>query len=519
MKKNLCLDVLEKVPKNGFGIIMRHSDFLKIRITLIWGSLNSINCLRVILHTVCLLIFFVTCYSCTEKNEASFSPRPNVLFIAVDDLRPLLSCYGSKQMITPNIDLLAQRALLFENAYCQFPLCGPSRASALTGLRPNTIEVYNNKVHFREKNPSIISLPQHFKNNGYNTVGIGKVFHDTAMDSLSWNESGLVPYTENWWADYVEKDNLKLVKEENRIVPFENSDVEDGAYFDGKVSSAAVEKIKEFGNKRTAFFLGVGFFRPHLPFNSPKKYHDLYASEDIVKYQNTSMPADYPKEVKNYNSDLLRRKYSGIPAAGPFPDSLVQNLNHAYYASVSYVDAQIGRVLEALEQNGLSENTIVVLWGDHGYSLNEHGSYGKNTLFESSLRAPLIVSVPWSDKAMRTGRLTELIDIYPSLCELTGLEIPGDLEGKSFVDIFDGKKANGENYAISQLANNRFSVRSSRYRYTEIWDGKKIVAKELYDYESDSLELKNLANNQKYSTIMDDLGKVLEKKVYLNLSK
>ena len=380
----------------------------------------------------------VACCASSRSN----GERPNVLFIAVDDLRPELGCYG-KPVRSPNIDRLASEGLLFERAYVQCALCMPSRVSVLTGRRPDTTGVVDFSVRFRDVLGDVVTLPQHFKNNGYHTAAFGKVFHND--DPVSWSEN-------LWRSNRPEyhtprgKQVLAWTKEDYRRLtyvwdlgdgvtktkrpgglPWEAPDVPDNALRDGHIADAAIARLKELQDQ--PFFLAVGFHKPHLPFIAPRKYFDLYEAEKIPMAANPFPPRGAPK-FATYNWNDLRHYY-GIPDVGPLAEPQARDLKRAYYACVSYTDAQVGRLLKSLDDLGLRDNTIVVLWGDHGWQLGEHGMWDKHSNFETSTHAPLIIRVP-CQKPGRTRALTEFVDIYPSLCDFCGLTIDERLEGRSF---------------------------------------------------------------------------------------
>lgn len=381
---------------------------------------------------------------------APSSSRPNVLFIAVDDLRPELGCYGVTQAKTPNIDRLAKQGVVFTRAYCQQPLCNPTRASLLTGLRPASTGVFHNKTHFREKNPDVITLPQHFKNNGYYTMTIGKIFHGGLDDDPSWSEKLRSttlgqPYPVNPVNGYQLPENRKALgkgeagsKKEDSGAGMgpatECADVPDQAYKDGVTADTAIAAIRNSKDKQ--FFLAVGFAKPHLSFIAPKKYWDLYDPAELVLAKNPDAPKDAPPI--GLSSSIELRARSDMPKDGPISEAESRHLLHGYLACVSYIDAQVGRVLSELEVNGLAENTIVVLWGDHGWQLGDHGAWGKATTFEVCARSPLIVSAPGrAGNGKSANGLVEFVDVYPTLCELANLSLPPHLEGLSAVPLLN----------------------------------------------------------------------------------
>ena len=394
--------------------------------------------------------------------------RPNVLFIAVDDLRPELGCYGHKIVHSPNIDRLAREGMRFNRAYCQVAICSPSRASLMTGLRPDSAGVVDNVTYFRDTVPDVVTLPEHFRNHGYETIYIGKIYHGAMRDEeKSWSRKAVYPKP-GYGRDvggYQLLENQELVRRRREEVSnkygevklgglacgpaTESADVPDDAYQDGRSTEATVATLRELkGNK--PFFLGVGFHKPHLPFVAPKKYWDLYDPEDIDLADNPFVPNDAPS-VGMHSSFELRVRH-GVPKSGPIPDDVARNLIHGYLACVSYVDAQIGRIIDELERLGLRENTVVMLWGDHGWHLGEHTLWGKATNFEVATRCPLIVSAPGMKTADRSSNaLVELLDMYPALCELAGLPVPEHAEGKSFVPLLDDSDRRWKSAAFSQF--------------------------------------------------------------------
>ena len=467
----------------------------------------------------------------TVASSACGAP-PNVLFIAVDDLRPELGCYG-RSVHSPNIDQLAREGTLFERAYVQCALCMPSRVSVLTGRRPDTTGVVDFSVRFRDTLSDVVTLPQHFRHHGYHAAAFGKIFHNN--DPVSWSE----PLWKSNRAQYhteFGKQVLKWIGEDHRRLtyvwdlgdgitktkrpgglPWEHPDVPDNALKDGHIADAAISRMKELSHE--PFFLAVGFHKPHLPFIAPKKYFDLYDRDRIPPATNSYPPRDTPK-FATYNWNDLRHYY-GIPDVGPVSEDQARDLKHAYYACVSYTDAQVGRLLQALDANGLSDNTIVVLWGDHGWQLGEHGMWDKHSNFETSTHAPLILRVP-GRKSGRTNALVEFVDIYPTLCELCGLQAPDGLEGHSLGPLIEDPGLPWKAAAFSQFRRvipgygkvgrgMGYSMRTDDYRFTE-WQvpGTSFRAYELYDHRSDPDENINLAVSAKYEDEVTELLKRLK---------
>lgn len=389
--------------------------------------------------------------------------RYNVLFIMADDLRPLLGCYGHSEIYTPNIDRLAARGTLFNRAYCQYPLCNPSRASILTGLRPETTRVNSNAANFRQTVPEAVALPDHFAAQGYHTQSIGKIEHINQ------------PFKggPSWQALDVADDELE----------------------DGKTANKTVETLRAL--KEQQFFLAVGFDKPHLPFWAPRKYYEFYNLEDAHRSFRLPATSSYPENSPEiaHNSLGLFSLYRDIPAGdGPFSDEQTLALIRAYAASTTYMDAQIGRVLDQLDTLGLTEKTVVVFCGDHGFHLGEHGTWRKNTLFEVGVRSPLIISMPaQSHPGTKTDGIVELVDIYPTLCDACHLPIPQTLEGTSMMPLLEEPTRTWKSAAFSKVVRGGRSIRTAQYRYTE-WGSNGRRGKELYDYYKDPHETQNIAN-------------------------
>jgi iduronate 2-sulfatase len=458
--------------------------------------------------------------------------KPNILFIAVDDLRPELGCYGRDYIKSPNIDRLAGAGMVFNHAYCQQAVCSPSRSSLLTGTRPDTTKVWDLVTHFRAAIPDVVTLGQHFKQHGYFVQGMGKIYHGGYDDPPTWS----VPWQTPTAIKYALPENRALDQRQyegepdGNVAPrakkkakagvtpgapassglnvrgpaFEGADVPDNTFQDGKVAELAVSMLRELSKKPEPFFLAVGFIKPHLPFVSPKKYWDLYDPTKIQLAPNKFRPKDAPDYAILPGGEL--RSYHGIPE-GSIPDDLARQLKHGYYAAVSYMDAQVGKVLDELDRLGLRKNTIVILWGDHGWKLGEHDAWCKHSNCENDTNAPLIISVPGMKNAgRRTDALVEFVDIYPTLSELAGLALPKHLEGTSFKPLLDEPNRPWKPAAFSQYPRNAgrsgggalmgYSMRTDRYRFT-VWvardDHTRVDAIELYDHQTDPQENTNIA--------------------------
>jgi iduronate 2-sulfatase len=473
------------------------------------ASRSRYSVLRTILFAAAL-----TAIQLSATCVADDAQRPNILFIAVDDLRPDLGCYGHPEAKTPHIDALAKRGTVFGRAYCQQAVCSPSRTSLLTGLRPDSTKVYDLETHFRNTIPDVVTLPQQFKEQGYYTVGMGKIYHGGLDDPKSWSE----PHKNGPAPGYVLPENReriaagrqqaksagkkgKALNRAGRGAAFETADVPDDAYQDGSLAEMAVAKLGELKEKDQPFFLAVGFLKPHLPFNAPKKYFDLYDPAKLKLATNPFRPKDAPPFAITDFGEL--RQYYGIPKEGPIDDDLARQLVHAYRAATSYTDANIGRVLAELTRLGLVENTVVVLWGDHGWKLGDHAGWCKHTCVENDTRSTLILSAPGAQGAGQTcNRLVEFVDIYPTLCDLAGLPLPGHLQGASMKPLLDDTSRAWKSAAFSQYPRAHqgkqlmgYAMRTDRYRYVEWRDRKssEVVARELYDHENDPAENENVA--------------------------
>ena len=440
----------------------------------------------------CLILFSFGQCSPTAPKESELAEKPNVLFIAVDDLRPELNCYGKSQIQSPNIDKLAQEGILFSRAYCNVPVCGASRASLLTGTRPTRNRFLDYDAWAEKDNPDAVTLPQHFRNNGYFTVSNGKIFHHLTDSEDSWDEIWFPNSTTGQISDYLRPENQALVASGKRGYPYEKAAVSDSAYFDGKVANKAIEDLRKLKEGNKPFFLALGFFKPHLPFNAPDKYWELYDRQNIslpLTYQDSAHAPD----AAFHNFGELR-SYHGLPSEGPVSDSIALSLIHGYYASTSYMDAQVGRVLNALEELGLKENTIVVLWGDHGYNLGDHGLWCKHCNFNTSLQAPLLFAGPGMPEKKRVNQLVEFVDIFPTLNEMAGLPpLPDQLEGASMLPIMQQEGAPWDGRIVSKW-HNGLSIKIDHYLYTE-WSksDSTVYARMLFDHAKDPHERMNIA--------------------------
>jgi iduronate 2-sulfatase len=441
--------------------------------------------------------------------------KPNVLLICVDDLKPVLGCYGDKIVKSPNIDRLAMRGVLFEKAFCNQAVCAPSRNALLTGLRPQSLGIYELSTNFRKGAPDAVTLPQHFKANGYRSEGLGKIFHvghGNVNDEASWSVPHFSPKTisyalpENNPPESTREQALFENKKEAwklpRGAPTENADVPDNRYGDGMIADEAIKRLAAAKAKPDEpFFLAVGFLKPHLPFVAPKKYWDLYDPANFKLPELQKAPEGAPEFAPSTWGELSQ--YKDMPEKGPVSEKDARHLIHGYYAATSYMDAQLGKVLDALDGAGLAENTIIVLWGDHGWHLGDHGMWCKHTNYEQTARIPVIVAAPGIAGGQRTQALIESCDIYPTLAVLAGLPAPKQGDGGSFASVLKNPASSTRDHAIHVYPRDQGrigrAVRTARYRLVE-WKKPGAAAEtailELYDYEADPAETKNLAAEQ-----------------------
>ncbi len=474
-----------------------------------------------------VMVLLLLCLSCQRNNEQVTSEENtahmNVLFITVDDLRPELGCYGKNYIHSPNMDRLAKRSVLFERAYCQQAVCSPSRTSLMTGLRPDATGIYDLQTHFRERVPEVVTLPQHFLQQGYHAEFWGKIYHAALLDSASWSIGGndqdrrVEPQwpMENWRAYALDTSNAIADLNNGGGLPYEMAELPDTAYPDGVIADRAVETLRHLSSKKQPFFLGIGFYKPHLPFNAPKKYWDMYQPQDIILPEPV-LPEGTPSVATTDWGEL--RSYYGIPQEGKLDTALTRKLIHGYRACVSYSYAQIGKVLDELERLKLTNNTIIVLLGDHGWKVGEYGDWCKHTNFEIDTHAPLMVSVPGiTDKGKISAALIEFVDIYPTLSELANLPKPAHLQGKSFVPILQDPDQAGKEVALSQFPRNNgkvmgYSMRTEQYRYTrwEEMSSGKTLAQELYKHTGDALATQNLAIAPEYQSMVIEMDSLLE---------
>lgn len=447
-------------------------------------------------------------------NLAAGDERPNVLFIVADDLNCAISAYGDRVAVTPNLDRLATRGLVFDKAYCQQAVCNPSRSSFLTGLRPDTVKVDDLRKGFRdtaEGGSTLVTLPQHFKNHGYFCQNIGKIFHNMGetQDRRSWSIDEVL-YKGTHADDTVYTNTPPALRQFSvtKAPVTEALDVPDTAYRDGQIANLAAAMLRDHPIDGQPFFLAVGFWRPHLPFVAPRKYWDLYEPDDIPLPDPSDAPTDVPAIAMHDSREI--RGYGGTPQDREFTTKEIRHYRHGYYAAISFMDAQLGEILDALDESGHAKDTIVVFTSDHGFHIGEQSLWGKTSNFELDARVPLIVADPAlvTGHGKHTPALAELVDLYPTLASLS--KIDGDLnkrlEGNDLSPVIADPAASVKDAAFTQHQHPfygppknwqawGYSVRTADWRYTE-WraiEGGEVIARELYDHASDPGESRNVA--------------------------
>ncbi|NNE91647.1 MAG: sulfatase, partial [Verrucomicrobiales bacterium] len=436
--------------------------------------------------------------------------KPNVLFVVADDLNCAVGPYGDAAAHTPNLDRLAERGLTFERAYCQQAVCNPSRSSFLTGLRPQTVKVDDLRKYFRDTAPngkSIVTLPQHFKNHGYFCQNIGKLFHNMGdtQDRQSWSMDEVL-FRGTHAMDTVFANRPHKEKPPFKAPVTEDHDVPDTAYRDGQIANLAVAFLLDHAESEQPFFLAVGFWRPHLPFVAPKRYWDFFDPGKIPMPDPATAPDEVPEIAMHISREI--RGYGHTPKERDFTEEEIRHYRHGYYAAIAFLDAQLGEILDALEESGKAEETIVVFTSDHGFHIGEHSLWGKTSNFELDARVPLIISAPGKAAGRKTKALAELVDLFPTLADLAGIgkDLPKNLEGVSLAPVMDDPAESVKTAAFTEhphpFYGSRsnwqafgYSVRTDHWRFTE-WravEGGEVVARELYDHEADPLETKNVA--------------------------
>jgi len=490
---------------------------------------------RKVIFPLLLIGLVLACESTEEPVKA-----PNVLFISIDDLRPSLGVYGDSIVHSPNIDQLAAEGITFRQTFAQSAVCAPSRASLMTGLRPDSTRVWHLGDKFRQINPQTVTMPQYFSKFGYHTVNIGKIFHNYMPDSVSWDEPDLRPaqYVKPEWlgrdgetfyiseavqkSQEIKRDSLLKLRPVryadgwNTGPAWEAADVHDTLYYDGAQNELAKRTLSRMAKSDEPFYMGLGYFRPHLPFTAPKKYWDLYDRDEIPLAANPEIPENAP--LHSMNSMYELRHYDGFNHIGHptstyrMSEDTARILRQGYYASVSYVDALLGDLISHMKEIGIYDNTIIVVWGDHGWKLGDHNSWGKMTNYNIDLRVPVIVRAPnQPNRGVQTFAITELVDLFPSICELAGIEVPDYAQGTSFVPLMDKPEQAWKKAAFSQFhrrprvsADGKrymgYSINTPEYHYIE-WYGWNhetgergdYKGAELYDAVNDPTETINIA--------------------------
>ena len=447
---------------------------------------------------------------CCGTPLGAEEPRPNVLLIAVDDLRPEIRSFDSQAMVTPNLDRLARAGVRFTKAYCNIATCGASRASLMTSLRPTPDRFQNYLTRVDHDVPDVVSLPMLFKEHGYTTLSNGKIYHHQDDDLRGWSEPPWRPETRSISWMKPENQPTKIDGRRTNGPAFEAADVPEAEDPDYQICSETIIDLDQLAKKDTPFFLACGFYRPHLPFVAPQKYWDLYPEDKIPLAENDYFPHDLSRVFRYTWGEL--RSYRDIPSQGPVTEETSRQLVRGYRASVSFVDAQIGRLLDTLTRLGLRENTIIVLWGDHGWQLGEHGFWCKHTNFEVATRVPLILSAPGLSHDVVCSRIVETIDIYPTLCELANIPGPAHLQGKSLLPLLRDTDAKHKEFVFSRWGGGD-SVRSDHHRYMEMRaDGGrgKLLGKALFDLQVDPGENHNLADRPAYAAVQRKLQTQLD---------
>lgn len=495
--------------------------------------------------------------SSKQVTNISSSEKKNILFIAVDDLKPLLSNYGESQMVTPNFDRLAKLGMTFTNAHVQYAVCGPSRASVMTGANPDKTKVWDLHTDFRESS-NLISMPEYLISQGYQSTGVGKIYHKGSSspghDGKSWSIPHKLPKNfdpkygnaamNNYQDPNTKKETERLIAEakakgmnnygkisnyvrKNLKPSTESANVSDEAYLDGIYTQTALKQLNHLEKEGKPWFLAVGYQRPHLPFVAPKKYWDLYDRDkiELAKFQQLSQGT--PKYA--YHSFGELRSYTDIDnnlnIGDKLPEAKQRELIHGYMACISYIDALLGKLLDDLEKRNILENTIIVLWGDHGWHLGDHTEWCKHSNFEQATRIPFMFSGPGVAKNKKSHHPVNLVDLFPTVFDLANVPQSTQTDGKSLVPLLDGDTSTTVpiDYAYHQYRRQKkmgYSIRTDRYRYTEwhdnnyrsynTYNNENIAGYELYDYEKDPLETRNLFEDVNYASVVKKLKEKLK---------
>jgi len=477
-------------------------------------------------YKLALFTFFVafTIIGCKNKESDTSVDnlslkKQNILFISIDDFRPKISSYGETKMITPNIDKLASEGLQFNNAYTNIAVCGASRASIMTGIRPSEKRFNDFSTRASVDTPNAIPLNRIFKENGYETISYGKIYHHKDDFQEYWTEKdgGQIQ------SDF--QDPISIARVENaergeygkKQPTFEYPDVDDYAYNDGKITKRAINKLKTLKSENKPFFMAIGYVSPHLPFIQPKKYWDMYDHDAIKLADNSFQPENSPDIAieAQHNSAEMRKNYLDIPEHGQLDDSLARNLIHGYYASVTYMDALIGELIKGLDDLGLRENTTIVFWSDHGYFLGEHGFWCKHSTFEEAVKIPFIISSPNHIKNKTTASFTELVDVYPTLCNIANIEAPSYLQGESLIPVLENPSTILKTEVYTRYKQGE-AVIDKDFSYTEFYEGEKYLGNMLYDNLNDNkqnTDISKLSSNKSVVKKYKEKLKVMREKV------
>ena len=478
---------------------------------------TPMNRLYTTMNRVCAAILWALALAMPSAMHAqqslpAQSPH-NVLFLIIDDLRPELPAYGSTHVHAPNIERLAQQGLVFHNAYANVPVCGASRGSLLTGLRPTATRFVGFQARMDQDTPTAVPLFGALKAQGYRALSFGKVAHVTDDSAGHWSRAPWNPWTEArelrrmGYRDYLLEENLQAVEEGGLGPPFESADVADDAYFSGQIADRAISTIEELGEQEDPFFLAVGLLKPHLPFNAPQRYWDLYRAEDISLPEVNDLPINAPSEAWHNWGEL--RYYDDMPEAPePLSDALARTLIHGYYATVSYIDTLVGRILLAIDENGFSDNTIVVFLSDHGWSLGEHGLWAKHSTFDVATRSPLILRAPGVAPG-HTRALVEYVDLYPTLMEMLGLDVAPHLHGRSFANVLSDPDDPGKDAVFMRWLGTE-AIKTPDFALSEWYDEQgEVSARMLYDHRNDRDETINLADEPEYRETVEAMHRAL----------
>jgi len=474
------------------------------------------------------LIFFLATLCFSQKNIKN----TNVLLLYMDDLRPELNSYGANHIYSPNIDKLSKIGVQFNEAYANVAVCGASRASMLTGIYPSRNYFIDYKTRADVEKKEIVSLPKHLKNNGYTTISNGKIYHFLDDKWEDWDEVWRpyafegpkeikpIDWWESLWKDYQTKENKDLENLTGKGPAFENALVEDSILIDGLLTNKVIRDIKRLKNESSPFFLTAGFISNHLPFIAPKRFWDMYDYESIKLPKNDSPPVNSPSISISNNSELVNG-YLGIPKKGDLSEDLSKKLKHGYYATVSYVDHLVGKIINTLEEEELLENTIIIFVSDHGFNLKEHSQWGKYTSHRISGRVPLIIYDPKTKSSINSNSLVELVDIYPTVLDLLGLESPDHvLDGKSLLKILKDPTHENKSHVFMKNAKG-YTIKTTDFSYTEylkLKDNRPLIGNMLFDHKNDKDETINLSSEIRYKNVVDSLSSLLQSRYRFNIN-